>query len=129
VAVAEPADAGPPRARPWSGGGREELAAAVRRLMALTVTATAPTEVLADAAERATALADELERRVPEVGPVPTTRFADHSVRPQEVDGLAAAMPFDMIIGGVQERLQLRGMIEQAPARERRAGHPGHHPL
>lgn len=99
MAVAEPADAGPPRARPWSGGGREELAAAVRRLMALTVTATAPTEVLADAAERATALADELERRVPEVGPVPTTRFADHSVRPQEVDGLAAAMPFDMIIG------------------------------
>jgi hypothetical protein len=30
---------------------------------------------------------------------------------------------------GVEERLQLRGVIEQAPARERRARHPGHHPL
>ena len=36
--------------RPWSGGGREELADAVRRLMELTVTAAAPPEVLADAA-------------------------------------------------------------------------------
>ena len=97
--VTEPAEAGPLPAKPWSGGGREELAAAVRRLTALTVTATAAPDVLAGAAERATALADELELCVPEVGPVPTGRFADHSVRPEEVDTLAAAMPFDMVIG------------------------------
>ncbi len=67
--------------------------------MALTVTASAPPGVLADAARRADALADELDRHVPEPGPVPTTRFADHSVQPGEMATLEAAMPFDMIIG------------------------------
>jgi acyl-coenzyme A thioesterase PaaI-like protein len=87
-------------AKPWSGGGREELATAVRRLIALTVTTTAPTEVLAEAARRATMVADELEGHVPRpsAGP-PTARFSDHSVAADEVDTLASAMPFDVIIG------------------------------
>jgi len=49
--VTEPVEAGPLPAKPWSGGGREELAAAVRRLTVLTVTATAPPDVLAAAAD------------------------------------------------------------------------------
>jgi acyl-coenzyme A thioesterase PaaI-like protein len=88
-----------PRAKPWSGGGREELAAAVRRLMAVTGTAMASPELLAEAAQRVEALTDELDRHVPDRGPVPTARFSDDSVLPDEVAGLAAAMPFDMIIG------------------------------
>jgi len=94
-----PVDGSVPPSKPWSGGGREELAAAVRRLMAATVTAAASAEVLSDAARRATALADELDRHVPPAGSEPTARFADQSVRPDEVDTLAAAMPFDMVIG------------------------------
>lgn len=86
-------------AKPWSGGGREDLAAAVRRLISLTVTATAPPGVLADAATRAEALADELEGHVPVPGDEPTTRFAERPVPADEVDMLAAAMPFDVIIG------------------------------
>ncbi|MGH9078846.1 MAG: PaaI family thioesterase [Acidimicrobiales bacterium] len=85
--------------RPWSGGGREELADAVRRLMALTVTAAAPPEVLADAAHRAGALAGELEGHVPVADAVPVARFADRSVTPEEATTLAAAMPFDVVIG------------------------------
>ncbi len=97
--MAERADPEIPTSKPWSGGGREELAAAVRRLIALTVTATAPPGALADAAARATALADELEAYVPEPGREPTTRFAEASVAPDEVHTLASAMPFDVIIG------------------------------
>jgi acyl-coenzyme A thioesterase PaaI-like protein len=67
--------------------------------MAVTITATASPELLADAAGRAAALADELDRHVPVPGPEPMARFTDESVRPDEVDTLAAAMPFDMIIG------------------------------
>ena len=85
--------------KPWSGGGRDELADAVRRLIALTVTAAAPPEALADAARRAEALADELEGHVPPPGAGPTARFAEHSVGADEVDTLASAMPFDVIIG------------------------------
>ncbi len=85
--------------RPWSGGGREELADAVRRLMALTVTASAPPEVMRDAAGRAGALADELDRHVPAAGAGPVARFADHSVPAGEAHTLAAAMPFDVVIG------------------------------
>ena len=86
-------------AKPWSGGGREELATAVRRLIALTVTATAPPEAMADAARRAEALADELEEHVAAPGEGPTARFADHEVGADEVHTLASAMPFDVIIG------------------------------
>jgi acyl-coenzyme A thioesterase PaaI-like protein len=98
--MSEPSDGeSAPRSKPWSGGGREELADAVRRLMTATVTAAASPELLADAAHRAAALADELDRHVPAPGPEPSARFTDHSVQPDEVDTLAAAMPFDMIIG------------------------------
>jgi acyl-coenzyme A thioesterase PaaI-like protein len=88
-----------PAGRPWSGGGREELADAVRRLMALTVTAAAPPEVLADAAQRAGALAGELGPHVPAAGAGPVVRFADRSATPREAATLAAAMPFDVVIG------------------------------
>ncbi len=93
--------AGPsaPTDMPWSGGGREELTDAVRRLAALTVSATAPPEVLAAAAAAASRLAGELEGYVPERGPVPFPRFADRSLGPGGSGGMVAAMPFDMIIG------------------------------
>ncbi len=91
-----PAD---PSTKPWSGGGREELADAVRRLMALTVTAAAPPEVLAEAARRAGMVADELEPHVPEAGVEPVARFADQSVPSGEVHSLSGAMPFDVVIG------------------------------
>jgi acyl-coenzyme A thioesterase PaaI-like protein len=67
--------------------------------MAVTVTATASPQLLVDAARRAAALADELDRHVPASGPEPTTRFAEPADQPEDVDGLAAAMPFDMIVG------------------------------
>jgi acyl-coenzyme A thioesterase PaaI-like protein len=88
-----------PTTKPWSGGGREELAAAVRRLTALTVTAAAPPGVLRDAAARADALADDLAGHVPEPGAEPRPRFADHPVLPEGAAALAAAMPFDVVIG------------------------------
>ena len=90
---------GPGGGRPWSGGGREELAAAVRRLMALTVTAAAPPELLGNAARRLSELADGLEAHVPAAGLVPPARFADGSASPDEAASLAAAMPFDVVIG------------------------------
>ncbi len=89
-----------PAGKPWSGGGREELADAVRRLMALTVTASAPPEVLFEAARRAGSLADELESHVvPWAGDGPRARFAEHSVQSDQVELLATAMPFDVVIG------------------------------
>jgi acyl-coenzyme A thioesterase PaaI-like protein len=89
------------RGRPWSGGGREELAAAIRRLTELCVTADASPAALGEAARRATALADELEVSVPDPDPVPTGRFADGRAQPgpEGASSLAAAMPFDMVIG------------------------------
>ena len=90
--------AGPPT-KPWSGGGREELADAVRRLTALTVTAAAPPDVLRDAAARADALADSLAGHVPDPGAEPRPRFADRPVPPEGAAALAAAMPFDVVIG------------------------------
>jgi len=90
--------AGPPT-KPWSGGGREELADAVRRLTALTVTAAAPPHVLREAASRASALADSLAGHVPEPGVEPRARFADQPVPPVGAAALAAAMPFDVVIG------------------------------
>jgi acyl-coenzyme A thioesterase PaaI-like protein len=88
-----------PATKPWSGGGREELADAVRRLMALTVTAAAPPEILAEATRRATEAADALEGYVPEPGAEPAERFAGRRVAPEEADTLMAAMPFDVVIG------------------------------
>jgi hypothetical protein len=105
-----------PPAKPWSGGGRDELANAVRRLIALTVTATAPPEALADVARRAEALADELEDHVPAPGEEPTARFAEHSVAAEEAHTLASAMPFDVIIGSCNP-LALPIAIEFEPPR------------
>jgi acyl-coenzyme A thioesterase PaaI-like protein len=90
---------GPRGGKPWSGDGREELADAVRRLIELTVTSSAPPRLLAEAATRAAALADQLEHHVPEAGPEPTARFADDSVRADQAEQLASAMPFDVVIG------------------------------
>jgi len=95
----DPADPVTPRAKPWSGGGREELAAAVRRLMEVTVTAAATPGLLAETAERVAALADVLDRHVPASGPVPTARFAEDVVGTDDVYSLASAMPFDVVIG------------------------------
>jgi len=98
--MAEP-DGGPApsTARPWSGGGREELAEATRRLIALTTTSMAPPDLLADVARRLAPLSEELEPFVPAAGPVPIARFAERSVTSGQAPGLAAAMPFDVIIG------------------------------
>jgi acyl-coenzyme A thioesterase PaaI-like protein len=78
-------------------GGRQELADAVRRLIDLTVTSTAPVDALGDIARRATALADELERRPRADGA--DHRAVDHTVLPDGGDILAASMPFDVVIG------------------------------
>lgn len=88
-----------PVAKPWSSAGREELAGSVRRLMAVTVTSTAPSELLADVARQAAALADQLDRFVPEAGPAPFARFSEETVRSGNPHALAAAMPFDVVIG------------------------------
>jgi acyl-coenzyme A thioesterase PaaI-like protein len=88
-----------PVTKPWSGGGREELADAVRRLMALTVTAAAPPDVLIQAARSVARLADDLEPHVPMTNGEPVARFADHSVPPAEAHTLSEAMPFDVVIG------------------------------
>ena len=85
--------------RPWSGGGREELAAAVRRLVELTVTSTPNRGAFTDAADRIHALSDELAAGVPDEGPRPVGRFAEASVGSEELSMLSAAMPFDMVIG------------------------------
>ncbi len=88
-----------PSGRPWSGGGREELATAVRRLMQLTVTSTPAPGVFADAAARIDGLADALEAEVPEDAEQPVGRFAEESVGSEELATLTAAMPFDMVVG------------------------------
>jgi acyl-coenzyme A thioesterase PaaI-like protein len=87
--------------KPWSGGGREELAASIRRLAALCVSADPPPGLLPDIARRVEAMVDELESSVPEPGAEPQARFADGraATGPASAPSLAAAMPFDMIIG------------------------------
>ncbi len=67
--------------------------------MAVTVTSTAPSELLADVARQAAALADQLDRFVPEAGPAPFARFSEETVRSGNPHALAAAMPFDVVIG------------------------------
>ncbi len=92
-------DAAGATAKPWSGGGREDLADAVRRLTTMVVASSPPPDVMHDAAGRAHRLADELERYVPVPGAVPTARFADYEVERGPAATMAAAMPFDMIVG------------------------------
>ncbi|MGD0880057.1 MAG: hotdog domain-containing protein [Acidimicrobiales bacterium] len=89
---------GPP-GRPWSGGGREELATAVRRLMELTVTSAPAPGAFVDAAARVDAVCDGLEVTVPEDGNAPRARFSDLAVGDDEAKALTAAMPFDMVVG------------------------------
>ena len=86
--------------KPWSGGGRGSWPTRCRRLIAQTVTSTAPPDVLADAARRASLLADELDAHVPEPG----WRTHGPVLRPLGAPrrggtALASAMPFDVIIG------------------------------
>ncbi|HVC69598.1 MAG TPA: hotdog fold domain-containing protein [Acidimicrobiales bacterium] len=50
-------------------------------------------------AERATTLADELDRHVPPPDAVPQARFADDVARPGLAATMSSAMPFDMIVG------------------------------
>jgi hypothetical protein len=92
----EPAGA---RSKPWSGGGRENLAAAVRRLVTAVVASSAPPEMIADAAEKAWRLAGDLDQYVPAPDDLPTARFADYPVELGQAVSMAAAMPFDMIVG------------------------------
>jgi acyl-coenzyme A thioesterase PaaI-like protein len=88
-----------PHGRPWSGGGREELAAAVRRLMELTVTSTPAPGSFADAASRIDTLCEELATAVPDEGAEPVGRFARESVGSDDLSTLTQAMPFDMVVG------------------------------
>ncbi len=84
--------------KPWSGGGREELTDAVRRLMATIVTSMAPPDVLRDATERTARLVEQLGRYDAVAGAVPTARYAD-AARSGDPLTMASAMPFDMIVG------------------------------
>jgi hypothetical protein len=85
--------------KPWSGGGREDLAAAVRRLMTAVVASSAPPDVITEAAGTAARLAADLARYVPDPGASPTARFADYPVELGQAATMATAMPFDMIVG------------------------------
>jgi acyl-coenzyme A thioesterase PaaI-like protein len=66
--------------------------------MELTVTSAPPPGVLVDAAARVDEVADRLASVVPDDSE-PVARFAEYDVAPDEVSGLAAAMPFDMVVG------------------------------
>src|ERR1700677_3049754 len=97
--MAETGDATVSSGKPWSGGGREELAVAVRRLTTAGVTSAASPEMLEDAATQANALAEGLERYVPSPGAAPSTRFADAQVASGQASTMAGALPFHMIFG------------------------------
>jgi acyl-coenzyme A thioesterase PaaI-like protein len=87
-----------PDGRPWSGGGREELAAAVRRLVELTVTSTPAPGALAAAAARVDDVCDELSAAVPEERAEPVGRHVEMP-GPDGPPDLMASMPFDMVVG------------------------------
>ncbi len=92
-----PRRVGPP-GRPWSGGGREELASAVRRLMELTVTSAPAAGVLAEATARIDAVSDSLEFAVPDDSePVPRFDGPDGAI--DDGTSLVDSMPFDMVVG------------------------------
>ena len=72
--------------------------------------------MLAEAARRADALADELERHVPAAGPEPRAPVRRDSVGPDEAHTLAAAMPFDVVIGSCNPvALPLDHRVRSAP--------------
>jgi acyl-coenzyme A thioesterase PaaI-like protein len=96
VSDAEPM---PPSIRKWSGGGRDELAAVVRRLVVATVTSGASASEMANATARLSEVADELEHARPEPD-VESDASADmRRMGSVEVDALTAAMPFDVVVG------------------------------
>ncbi len=97
-AVVSPRRRGP-SGRPWSGDGREELAAAVRRLIELTVTSTPVPGGLAAAAARVDAVSDALSAAVPDEGPEPVGRHVEMPGGPEGAPDLMASMPFDMVVG------------------------------
>ncbi len=88
-------DSGGGSGRPWSGGGRDELTTAVRRLIAATVASVAPEHELRAATAELEQVASRLEAHVPEATDVPRPRFSDHGATATMAD----AMPFDVIIG------------------------------
>jgi acyl-coenzyme A thioesterase PaaI-like protein len=88
-----------PGGKPWSGGGREGLAAAVRRLMTTVVTSSATPDIIHEATKRTSQLADDLARYAAVPGDVPRARFADYDVERGGAATMATAMPFDMIVG------------------------------
>jgi acyl-coenzyme A thioesterase PaaI-like protein len=90
---------GPVPTRPSGGEERQALAAAVRRLMAATVTSLAPPEVLTDAARELASVADRLERHTPEWGGVVPDKYADHDLESGQRLDMADVMPFDVVIG------------------------------
>jgi acyl-coenzyme A thioesterase PaaI-like protein len=89
----------PTPARAWSGGGREELAQAVRTLMAATVDAVASPAILGEATARVAALAAELGVHIPETGPIPRNWSPDGDIDRRNPAILANRMPFDMVVG------------------------------
>jgi hypothetical protein len=87
------------RRRPWSGGGREDLADQVRRLVNLTVTSAASPAALAEAVTALREAADRLELDVPGPDAVPAGKFGEQGLQADGAGGLAAAMPFDVVVG------------------------------
>jgi acyl-coenzyme A thioesterase PaaI-like protein len=65
----------------------------------MVVTSAASPEVLMAAAGRAVALADELSASVPVPTAVPRARYSEPQIQSGDVTPMAAAMPFDMIVG------------------------------
>jgi acyl-coenzyme A thioesterase PaaI-like protein len=73
-----------------------ELAGAVRRVLAATVTNRAPADLVGEAARRVAAIAADLEGYVPDPPP-PVTHMAPGP--DAGMAGLAERMPFDVVIG------------------------------
>jgi hypothetical protein len=84
--------------RPRSSPDREALAHQVRRLIAAAVQSPAGPAALAAAAGALASVADDLEGAVAE-GTDPTGRPTPDGARTDTAAGLAAAMPFDVVIG------------------------------
>ncbi|MFD0905396.1 PaaI family thioesterase [Actinomadura sediminis] len=83
--------------------GREresaELADAVRRLIALCTSTTAPADVTRAAARELNAVADRLERHVPDPPHPMTMLLAPAITSDDESPDLAARMPYDVVVG------------------------------
>ncbi len=89
----------PVPARPSGSAERQALAAAVRRLMAATVTSLAPAELLTDVTRDLSSVADRLERHAPEWDGMVADRYADHDLESGRKFDMADVMPFDVVIG------------------------------